>query len=324
MPLKIVVTLENLKQEKPRRVDAFLAEACSESRSFIQSQIELGAITLNSKPISKAGQTVRVGDTLEADWKRAPAAHGAPTPVEGNLTILFEDESLLVLNKPQGLVVHPAASYSGTTMVHHLLHHLNESSDFEETDRPGIVHRLDKGTSGVLIIGKNRKSAEALSGQFKNRSVKKLYEAVAWGKMDKGGRFHTQMGRDKVNRLKHSSRTSKPREAITDWKLVANFKHFSHVLLAPLTGRTHQLRVHLSESHHPIVGDNTYGAGLTQSRKSGLAEPILELLLGVDATFLHAREIVFEHPVTKASLHFKAERPELFTKLLDLLERFDR
>ncbi len=322
--MKIVVTLENLKQDKPRRIDAFLAEVCSESRSFIQSQIGLGAITLNAQPIQKAGQTVRVGDTVEAEWKRAAPTGGALTPVQGNLAILFEDDSLLVLNKPQGLVVHPAASYSGTTVVHHLLHHLNDSPDFADSDRPGIVHRLDKGTSGVLIIAKNRKSAELLSQQFKDRSVKKLYEAVTWGKMEPGGRFQTKMGRDKVNRLKHSSRTNKPREAITDWKTIATFKHFSHVLLAPLTGRTHQLRVHLSESRHPIVGDSTYGAGLTLNRKADLAPRILELLVEANATFLHAREIVFEHPVTRVPLHFKAERPEVFTQLLDLLERFDR
>jgi 23S rRNA pseudouridine1911/1915/1917 synthase len=322
--MKIQVTLETLKQEEARRIDVLLAEVCSESRSYIQSQIALGAVSLNSKPVRKAGQAVRLGDTIEAEWKQAVEPEGAPAPVKGDLSILFEDDFLLALNKPQGLVVHPAASYSGTTVVHHLLHHFGERADFEDTDRPGIVHRLDKGTSGVLIIAKNRKSAELLSQQFKDRSVKKLYEALTWGKMEQGGRFQTKMGRDKVNRLKHSSRTNKPREAITDWKCLATYKHFSHVLLAPLTGRTHQLRVHLSESHHPIVGDNTYGSGLTENRKTDLHPSILEVLLEVSATFLHAKEISFQHPFTKAQLHFMAERPALFTKLLQLLDGFDR
>jgi 23S rRNA pseudouridine1911/1915/1917 synthase len=325
MDFKRQITAADLKSGKPTRLDSLLADLTKESRSFIQTQVEKSAIRINGKAAKKPGQLVREGDEVDALWIRpdpTPGVHPSP----GNLEILYEDATLLVLNKPQGLVVHPAPSHSGDTLVHHLLHHFEEdlAPQAEESDRPGIVHRLDKGTSGVMLVAKERKAQESLSEQFKAREIKKQYEAVVWGKLAGKGRFQSVIGRDRTNRLKQSSRTSKGRDAITDWKAEKVFTHFTHVQLFPYTGRTHQLRVHLAESQHPIVGDPLYGRGMTAARKKDLPIQIVPVIESLEATLLHAKEIRFQHPVSHEPMHFAAPRPSVFDDVIRLLTEYDK
>lgn len=322
--IDLTVSEQALAGAKAKRLDAFLAESTQESRTFLQNQIQKGNVRLNGKAVTKAGTLVHAGDRIVGEWTLTPLSESVkPTP--GNLEIVFEDKDLLVLNKPQGMVVHPAPSHQGATLVHHLLHHMENDEEFADadSDRPGIVHRLDKGTSGLLLVAKNRASQEALSQLFKDRLVKKTYEAVAWGKMELSGRFQSSIGRDRVNRRKMSSRTQKGREAITDWKVEKSFPHFTHVRLFPFTGRTHQLRVHLCESSHPIVGDPLYGRGITEARRQQIPAPLSEAIEQLGATLLHAAELQFKHPTTNTDHHFKAPRPEVFNRFLKLLGDFD-
>ncbi|MBY0371976.1 RluA family pseudouridine synthase [bacterium] len=322
--VEIRVLPEQLGDASSRRLDAWLADQTGLSRAFIQSQIEAGGVRLNGDVPRKAGQAVRAGDTITAQWAK-PEAPGAATPIRADLEILWEDEYLLVLNKPQGLVVHPAPSHTGATLVHHLLSHFESEgeNDFEDTDRPGIVHRLDKGTSGVLLVGKKRETAEKLSALFKSREIVKTYEAIAWGKMGRSGRFDSAIGRDRKNRRKMSSRTAKSRPALTDWESAQAFTHFTHVRLFPLTGRTHQLRVHLAEGGNPIVGDPVYGSGMTAQRKRQLSQSVAEAVEALDATLLHAARLQFTHPETGQKLDLQAPRPAVFETMLDCLRKHD-
>jgi 23S rRNA pseudouridine1911/1915/1917 synthase len=319
--IHLTLTQEHLGESKQRRLDALLAEFSPESRSFLRQQINNGRVRLNGKVVTKPNQSVRVGDTIEGEWvvpPPNPEVHAIPA----DLHIVFEDTDLLVLNKPQGMVVHPAPSHQGATLVHHLLHHMEGEEEFSEADndRPGIVHRLDKGTSGLLLVAKNRATQETLSAQFKNRVIKKTYEALTWGKLPGHGRFESEIGRDRANRRKMSSRTQKGRQAITDWKALRVFRHFTHVSLSPFTGRTHQLRVHLSENGNPIVGDPLYGNGLTETRRRELGSVWAARVQALQATFLHARRLQFDHPVTGIPQSFEAPRPEIFETFLRDLE----
>ncbi len=323
-PLCFTVTREHLGEATSIRLDAFLVACSAESRSFLQQQIHQGAVTVNGKPITKPGAPVREGDTVQGDWSRLePESKTAAVP--GELEILFEDAHLLVLNKAQGTVVHPAPSHEGPTLVNHLLHHLEGEDDFSsiESERPGIVHRLDKGTSGVLLIAKNRHVQEKLSALFQNRQIKKTYEAVVWGKLEGQGRYRSKIGRDRVNRLKQSSRTQNGREAITDWKSEFVSHHFTHVKLFPYTGRTHQLRVHLCEDNHPIVGDPLYGRGITESRRKTLAPQLVKKAESLSGTLLHAQELRFVHPISGESLQFQAKRPRVFDEMLLEIREWD-
>lgn len=302
------------------RLDVFLSRASSQSRAFIQAQIAAGNVNVNGERAAKASRKLRPGDVVSGEL--APEEPLDLAPVRGDLAILHEDESLLVLNKAQGIVVHPAAGHRGETLVHHLLHHFQSAPEFLETSptRPGIVHRLDRGTSGVLLVAKSRAVHEALSKAFKLRHIKKEYEAIAWGVMKEKGVFESTIGRDPKNRKKMSSRAPEGREALTRWARARAFRHFTHVALFPHTGRTHQLRVHLSEARHPIVGDELYGRA---PRGLALPAPLEEALRGATETFLHAKRLELAHPVTGKPLVFTAPRPERFENLLSLLERWD-
>lgn len=324
-PLAVTISPEHLGGRTKLRLDTLLVEITGETRSFLQNQIEQGRVLLNGQTTTKPSAFVRSGDVLQAEWKAAPPPAGA-VAVAGDLKIILEDEDLLVVDKPQGLVVHPAPSHQGETLVHYLLHHMESDADFSETsaDRPGIVHRLDKGTSGLMLIAKNRHAQAALTTQFKDRKIKKMYEAVVWDTLPGHGRFESKIGRDPVNRRKMSSRTHKGRDALTDWKSVRDFRHFSHVALFPHTGRTHQLRVHLTEAKHPIVGDPLYGKGLTPARRKNLSPALADWIAGLDATLLHAAQLRFEHPTSHKAVHLLAPRPPVFDKTLQLLEAEDQ
>lgn len=305
------------------RLDTYLARVTTKSRALIKEEIDKGNVLINQLTCTKASQRLKAGDTVELTFSQVEALD--LKPVSFPLEILFEDESLLVINKPQGVVTHPAPGHRGETLVHYLLSHLENNKSFPtlDTERPGIVHRLDKGTSGVILIAKDRETQELLSSQFKNRETKKEYEALVWGKMLLEGRVNTPIGRDRKNRQKMSSRSEKTRSALTLWKTVKHYKHFTHVDLFPHTGRTHQLRVHLTETGHSIVADTMYGGANKQNRFPKMDANIHAFLAPIHETFLHAKKLSFTHPHTKKTLTLEAKRPKVFEELLKLLETYD-
>jgi len=314
-----------LKVETPKdRLDRFLSRATGESRSFIKGQILSARVLVNGNPTADPSHTVRESDTVSVSFKERVGRE--IEPIEAPLDILFEDETFLVLNKPQGVVVHPAPGHQGETLVHHLLHHLQNAPSFTELSpsRPGIVHRLDRGTSGILCVAKTRHALEALCLQFKERRVKKQYEALVWGKMKAlSGTFSTVVGRDSRDRKKMSSRTAQGRDALTHWKIVRAYPHFALLELTPHTGRTHQLRVHLCEAGHSVVGDDLYGRGAHPRRLAALPEALQGPTAEITQTFLHARSLTCFHPGTGEPMVFTAPRPVLFQNFLDLLETGD-
>lgn len=303
--------------QAPQRLDVFLSAQLAESRSFIQTQIEEGRVQVNEKTCSKAGTRLKAGDRITGHVQEPPPLEA--TPIPGPLEILFEDDALVVVNKAPGVVVHPGAGTHGATLVHHLLYHLGETFKALSPIRPGIVHRLDRGTTGVLVVAKTRKALEHLGGQFKDRTVNKTYQAVAWGKLPPKGRWTSAVGRDRKDRKKMSSRTDVPRSAQTQYRTLGLGQGLSWVELSPKTGRTHQLRVHLSEAGFPIVGDELYGGLASPARIRDLASELGQELRRLDHTLLHACRLELDHPVTAERLSFEAPLPPDFARVVERL-----
>jgi 23S rRNA pseudouridine1911/1915/1917 synthase len=301
--------------EQPKRLDVFLVNREREiSRSALQRLIELGRIRINDQVV-KPSQKIKPGDRITMDVPKPEPLElkGEAIPLE----ILFEDETLLVLNKPAGIVVHPAPGNWTGTLVNALLHHFQTSGGTASTiggkERPGLVHRLDKETSGVMVIAKTDQAHRHLAVQFKQHSITREYEAIVYGVPKKGhGVIELAIGRDTKERKKFSARTSRPKASITEYKVARRFgKLASHVLLFPQTGRTHQLRVHLTSLGHPILGDPTYGG-----RKVQVVNAI-----EIGRVMLHARTLGFVHPVSGEPLQYVRPAP---TDMLEVMERLDR
>jgi len=280
--------------EAPKRVDIFLVNREPKiSRSAIQRLIQEGRVKINGQVV-KPSQKIKPGDIIAFDIPKAEPLElrGESIPLE----ILHEDDALLVLNKPADLVVHPAPGHWSGTLVNALLHHFEMSgstvSAIGGKERPGLVHRLDKDTSGVMVIAKTDEAHRGLAVQFKHHTITRVYEALIWGVPRKGyGVIELAIGRDTKERKKFSTRTAKPKESATEYKVDKRFgKLAAHVLLYPRTGRTHQLRVHLNSLGHPILGDQTYG-GKKVISVAGIEIP---------RVMLHARTLGFRHPITGA------------------------
>ena len=280
--------------EAPKRVDIFLVNREPKiSRSAIQRLIEQGRVKINGQVV-KPSQKIKPGDIIAFDIPKAEPLElrGESIPLE----ILHEDDALLVLNKPADLVVHPAPGHWSGTLVNALLHHFEMSgstvSAIGGKERPGLVHRLDKDTSGVMVIAKTDEAHRGLAVQFKHHTITRVYEALIWGVPRKGhGVIEFAIGRDTKERKKFSTRTARPKESVTEYKVDKRFgKLAAHVLLYPRTGRTHQLRVHLNSLGHPILGDQTYG-GKKVISVAGIEIP---------RVMLHARTLGFRHPITGA------------------------
>jgi 23S rRNA pseudouridine1911/1915/1917 synthase len=278
--------------EQPKRLDVFLVNRERDmSRSALQRLIELGRIRINNA-IVKPSQKIRPGDKITMDVPKPEplALKGEAIPLE----VLYEDETLLILNKPAGIVVHPAPGNWTGTLVNALLHHFQTSGGTVSTiggkERPGLVHRLDKDTSGVMVIAKTDQAHRHLAAQFKQHTITRVYEAFIWGVPKKGrGVIELAIGRDSKERKKFSARTSRPKESVTEYHVDRRYgKVAAHVLLYPRTGRTHQLRVHLTSLGHPILGDQTYGG-----RKVCTLGQI-----EIPRVMLHARTLGFQHPLT--------------------------
>ncbi len=289
--------------EQPKRLDVFLVNREREmSRSALQRLIELGRIRLNDA-IVKPSQKIRPGDKITMDVPKPEplALKGEAIPLE----VLFEDDHLLVLNKPAGIVVHPAPGNWTGTLVNALLHHFQTSGGTVSTvggkERPGLVHRLDKDTSGVMVIAKTDQTHRHLAAQFKHHTITRVYEALVFGVPKKGrGVIELAIGRDSKERKKFSARTSRPKESVTEYHVDRRYgKLAAHVLLYPRTGRTHQLRVHLTSLGHPILGDQTYGG-----RKVCAIETI-----EIPRVMLHARTLGFQHPITSEAQEFTMPLP---------------
>ena len=295
------------------RLDVFLRTRFpAVSRGTMQRLIEQGHIRVNGKAV-KPKHSPRAGELIEVTWPEARPAEAQPEEIP--LDILFEDESLLVVNKPAGLVVHPAAGHEEHTLVNALLHHCAGSlSGIGGVARPGIVHRLDKETSGCLVVAKNAATHIALSEQFAGRVVKKIYHALVCGAMPRdAGEIHAAIARHPTHRKRMAVHDDDAgRAAHTSWRVLEKLHHATHVEVQIHTGRTHQIRVHFQHLGHPVVGDDTYGATKNKRLKE-LANYAAPRVL------LHAKELNFVHPRTKKPVHFSAPLPADFKHALKLL-----
>lgn len=301
--------------EQPKRLDVFLVNRERDiSRSAIQRLIELGRIRINDQAV-KPSQKIRPGDKITMDVPKPEPLElkGEAIPLE----VLFEDDHLLVLNKPAGIVVHPAPGNWTGTLVNALLHHFQTSGGTVSTiggkERPGLVHRLDKETSGVMVIAKTDQAHRHLAAQFKHHTIARAYEALIFGVPKKGhGLIELAIGRDSKERKKFSARTSRPKESVTEYKVERRFgKSAAHVLLYPRTGRTHQLRVHLTSLGHPILGDPTYGG----RKVCAIGE------IEVCRVMLHARTLGFQHPATGEFQEYMRPSPSDMHEVMQALDR---
>jgi 23S rRNA pseudouridine1911/1915/1917 synthase len=297
------------------RLDAFLRETFpTVSRVALKRLIEQGHVRVNGHAV-KPTHSPRAGEQIEICWPDARPAEAQPEEIP--LAILFEDKSLLVLNKPAGLVVHPAAGHEEHTLVNALLHHCRGSlSGIGGVARPGIIHRLDKETSGCLVIAKNDETHLALSKQFAAREVGKIYNAILCGELARdSGEIRAAIARHPTHRKRMAVRDDDSgRAAHTSYRVLERLRSATFVEAQLYTGRTHQIRVHFQFLGHPLVGDATYGA--RQNKK--LAE-----LTGYEPprVMLHARELSFIHPRTEREMSFEAPLPEDFRDALKGLRR---
>jgi 23S rRNA pseudouridine1911/1915/1917 synthase len=295
------------------RLDRFLAlELPAHSRSQIQAWIRSGDVLLNGSR-SKTGQLLHAGDEIVAS--ESAQAPDLPQPEPIPLHVIYEDEDLAVIDKPAGLVCHAGAGRKSGTLVNAVLHRWGRV-EAGDPMRPGIVHRLDKQTSGVMVIARTESAARSLGRQFKDREVRKEYFALVYGKVAQPeGTVDAPLGRDPVDRKKISVRARRRRAAVTRYKLVEYVGPCSLLIVHPETGRTHQIRVHLASLGHPVVGDTVYGGGRSLS---GELQPLVS---GLGRFFLHAHRLEFRHPRTDAALVFSTCLPAELVQLLNEIRR---
>ena len=299
-------------EESGTRLDLFLARHMPDwSRSQIRQQIKSGLVSIGSEAVYKAGEEVALGDRVAI---RAARHELRAVPEDLPLNIIYEDDDLLVVNKRAGMVVHVGAGVKSGTLVNALLHHVGKLSTAGGELRPGIVHRLDRMTSGLVVVAKNDLAHRELSAQFTSREVHKTYVALVHGRMTNDrGEISTAVGRDPKRRIRMRPGGIGAREASTRYRLLRRFRHFTLLEAEPRTGRTHQIRVHLSSIGHPVVGDTLYGAP-ARLRIETREEKTME------RNFLHAAALELRHPRTQERLAFKAE---LAPELEDFLKRLE-
>jgi 23S rRNA pseudouridine1911/1915/1917 synthase len=295
------------------RLDQFLISRIpGESRSQIQNWIRKGYLLVNGEQV-KTGYLTRLNDRIEL--KTPESLPDQPLPEEIPLDILYEDSDLAVINKPAGMVCHAGAGIRSGTLVNALLHHMG-SLETGDPQRPGIVHRLDKLTSGVMLVAKNSLAHRQLSQQFKSREVKKEYLALVHGKPSPvSGTIDMPLGRDPKDRKKISIRARRKRSAITHYSLEQNYGPVSLLIVRIETGRTHQIRVHLAQKGHPVVGDSVYGAGRVRS----LPAKLLAAAKALQRPFLHSRRVQFHHPRSGELLSFSAPLPPELERFLSIV-----
>lgn len=292
-------------EDKGKRIDKFISDNIAElTRSAVQNIIESEAVAVDGRTAAK-NYRIRGGEEIIVNIPEPQPMDAVPENIP--LEIVYEDNDLLVVNKPKGMVVHPAhGNYTGT-LVNALLYHCGDSlSGINGVIRPGIVHRIDKNTSGLLIVAKNDAAHIHLAAQIKAHSFTREYEAVACGYFkDSEGTIDAPIGRHKTDRKKMCVTAENSRNAVTHYSVVRQYGGYAHVRLRLETGRTHQIRVHLAYIGHPILGDDVYGKAYK----------------GLDGQCLHARKIGFIHPTTGEYLEFTSELPKYFSAVLDKLEK---
>ena len=291
-------------RESGERIDALLAYS-GFTRSAAARLIQQGRVTRQGKAVKKS-DLARAGDVFLVDVPDTPAP--AENPAQDiPLDVVYEDDDVIVVNKPRGLVVHPAPGHPDGTLVNALLFHCGGSlSGVGGERRPGIVHRLDRDTSGLIIAAKNDEAHLSLSAQLSDRSLSRVYEAVVHGGFrTDAGTIDAPIGRHPADRKRMAVTTKSSRPAVTHWEVIARYRGFTHVRCVLETGRTHQIRVHMAHIGHPLLGDMVYGAGKPEK--------------GLEGQCLHARELKFRHPRTGEELRLTSQLPEYFTDVLSRL-----
>jgi 23S rRNA pseudouridine1911/1915/1917 synthase len=307
-------------QDSAKRLDVFLSQKePALSRSQVKRLIETGKVHIEGRK-AKAGLKLRENEvvtlTLPEPQKMEVEAEAIP------LKVLYEDRHLIVVDKPAGLVVHPGAgNYSGT-LVNALLHRCRDLAGIGGVLRPGIVHRLDKDTSGVLVVAKDDPAHRSLSDQFRKHTAERRYMGIVFGQLPEEGQVAAPVGRHPTHRKKMSARPRKGREARTHWRVLERFRSFNLAEFRLETGRTHQIRVHLSSIGHPILGDLLYGGRKRLASVEPL--PLRQGLQRVKRQALHAASLGFVHPVTGKDLKFASSLPEDIREAVDLLRRMDK
>lgn len=299
--------IEITAEESGERIDALLARLVPElTRSAAQRLLEEGLVTLRGVPVKKNRRT-EPGEVYAALLPEPELPE--PEPQDIPLDIVYEDADVVVVNKPRGMVVHPAPGHPDGTLVNALLWHCGESlSGVGGERRPGIVHRIDKDTSGLIIAAKNDYAHLALSAQLADRSLSRVYEAVARGEFrEEAGTVDAPIGRHPTERKRMAVTERGSRPAVTHWEVIARYRGWTHIRCRLETGRTHQIRVHMAYIGHPLLGDMVYGAKKPER--------------GLEGQCLHARELKFLHPRTGEAIHLSTELPEYFQQVLASLPR---
>ncbi len=331
------------------RIDIYLTRfLANATRSKVQRGIKEGRVTINGAVIDKVSHKVQAGDVISCRLSRPPPIVAAPEDIP--ITIIYEDDHLLVVNKEAGMVVHPAHGNRTGTLVNALMHHLGSvplhyDPDEGELDdsialstrnaapraregydlRPGIVHRLDKDTSGLLVVAKDDVTHAELARQFFNRTTRRTYEALVWGTPDPdSGRIETYLGRDVRDRRRVAVVTEeRGKHAITNYRVIASLGRISRVAFRLETGRTHQIRIHAAHIKHPIFGDTVYGGDtIRYGRRVGTAKAFYtNLIRSIGRQALHATTLGFEHPATGESMDFSSELPDDMEYVIERLQK---
>ena len=313
------------EDQQSKRVDQFIVEELpSFSRTKIAKLVKEGALLINGKAVTDNSKKVTSGDEIELLVPEAVATDIKPQKIP--LDIVYEDDDLLVINKPIGMVVHPGAGNPDKTLVNALLHHCKGNlSGINGELRPGIVHRIDKDTSGLLVVAKNDMAHNNLAKQFEEHSIQRTYLAFVWGMMKPiHGRIETFIGRSKYNRQKMSADVASGKDAITNYKTLEIFKgknipDISLIECKLETGRTHQIRVHLAHKKNPILGDQMYGSKMRKIRD---IDPALQHIIEkINFQALHAQSLGFIHPTSREELFFTTELPQDLLNLKKMLKK---
>ncbi len=302
------------EQDIKKRLDVYVSESEGITRSHAQAIIDGGLVTVNGRAEQK-NYKLRSGDIVEVSEEEIEEISAEPEDIP--LDIVYEDEHIVVINKPSGMVVHPAPGNPSGTLVNALMYHCKGSlSGINGVIRPGIVHRIDKDTSGLLVVAKTDSAHIFLSSLLKDHGIKRVYHAIVTGHFrESSGTVDAPIGRCPADRKKMAI-VRDGRHAVTHYEVIREFPSFTHAKMELETGRTHQIRVHMSHIGHPIIGDTVYGGGRTPFEKANAS-----LLSG---QCLHAKELSFPHPVTKELMRFEAPLPREFSELLTRLEALNR
>ena len=315
----------NHKKQVGQRIDKYIALNLREfSRSKIIQLIKSSNITVNNN-IVDPDYKISLGDHISVNIQLANE-----TPIIGEnikLNIVYEDKDLIVINKPAGIVMHPGAGNKTGTIVNALINHCGDELKFVgDAQRPGIVHRIDKDTSGLVVIAKNDFTHKHLSDQFAAHSIERVYIAVCWNKISPAnGKIKSLLSRSNRNRTKMMSSVSRGKVAITHYKTLENLKNKKNQIVATVlecrleTGRTHQIRVHLTEKGNPLIGDRTYGRS-PQSKLKSLSESTVQSIKMLPGQALHAKSLGFLHPKKEKKLHFQSVMPDYLSKLVNSIK----